>query len=60
MSAGRRPSDPRADNPIVREEDACAASVLVSDGTTSPLYNRRACSSVRDLALQARSALGGP
>jgi hypothetical protein len=36
------------------------ASVLVSDGTTSPLYNRRACSSVRDLALQARSALGAP
>jgi hypothetical protein len=36
------------------------ASVLVCDGTTSPLYNRRACSSVRDLALQARSALGAP
>jgi hypothetical protein len=45
-------------DPVVR--GLALTSVLVCDGTTSPLYNRLARSSVRDLALQARSALGAP
>jgi hypothetical protein len=45
-------------DPAVR--GVALASVLVCDGITSPLYNRRSPVTVREMAKQARSALAAP
>jgi hypothetical protein len=48
----------RTSDPAVR--GVALASVLVCDGITSPLYNRRSPVTVRDVAQQARAALAAP
>ena len=45
-------------DPAVR--GVALASLLMSDGITSPLYNHRSPVTVRDLAQKARSALSAP